>query len=50
MASSNRKRDRDKYISDDSSDDPNGLDDVDYVGESGEDAYGNSVPSYRLKR
>ncbi|KAJ5260450.1 hypothetical protein N7505_009831 [Penicillium chrysogenum] len=50
MASSNRKRDRDEYISDDSSDDPDGLDDVDYVGESGEDAHGNSVPFHRLKR
>ncbi|KAJ6003533.1 hypothetical protein N7499_004183 [Penicillium canescens] len=44
MASSNRKRDRDEYISDDRSDDPDGLDDADYVGENGEDAHGNSVP------
>ncbi|KAI2676872.1 hypothetical protein LCP963914a_8167 [Penicillium roqueforti] len=50
MASPNRKRDRDEYISDDSSDDPDGTDDADYVGESGEDAHGNSVPSHRLKR
>lgn len=50
MASSNRKRDRDEYISDDSSDDPDGPDDADYVGESGEDAHGNSVPFHRLKR
>ncbi|KZN94242.1 hypothetical protein EN45_044320 [Penicillium chrysogenum] len=50
MASSNRKRDRDEYISDDSSDDPDGLDDVNYVGESGEDAHGNSVPFHRVKR
>ncbi|CRL28795.1 unnamed protein product [Penicillium camemberti] len=50
MASSNRKRDQDEYISDDSSDDPHGPDDADYVGESGEDAHGNSVPFHRLKR
>ncbi|CDM37292.1 Homeodomain-like [Penicillium roqueforti FM164] len=50
MASPNRKRDRDEYISDDSSDDPDGPDDADYVGESGEDAHGSSVPSRRLKR
>ncbi|KAJ5036795.1 hypothetical protein NUH16_004674 [Penicillium rubens] len=50
MAPSNRKRDRDEYISDDSSDDPDGPDDADYVGESGEDAHGNSVPFHRLKR
>ncbi|QQK46712.1 Homeodomain-like [Penicillium digitatum] len=50
MASPNRKRDRDEYISDDSSDDPDGPDDADYVGESGEDAHGNSIPSHRLKR
>ena len=50
MASPNRKRDRDEYISDDSSDDPDGPDDADYVGESGKDVYGNSVPFYRLKR
>ncbi|KAJ5265168.1 hypothetical protein N7524_006186 [Penicillium chrysogenum] len=50
MASPNRKRDRDEYISDDSSDDPDGSDDADYVGESGEDAHGSKVPSHRLKR
>ncbi|KAJ5244551.1 hypothetical protein N7489_004647 [Penicillium chrysogenum] len=50
MASPNRKRDRDEYISDDSSDDPDGPDDADYMGESCEDAHGNSVPSHRLKR
>ncbi|EKV15763.1 hypothetical protein PDIG_13060 [Penicillium digitatum PHI26] len=50
MASSNRKRDRDEYISDDSSDDPDGPDDADYVDESGEDAHGNNVPIHRLKR
>ncbi|KAJ5367845.1 hypothetical protein N7541_001786 [Penicillium brevicompactum] len=50
MASPNRKRDRDEYISDDSSDDPDGSDDADYVGESGEDAQGNRVPFHRLKR
>lgn len=50
MASSNSKRDRDEYISDDSSDDPDGLDDADYVGESGEDAHGNSVPFHQLKK
>ncbi|KAJ5907322.1 hypothetical protein N7495_000004 [Penicillium taxi] len=50
MASPNRKRDRDEYISDDSSDDSDGPDDADYLGESGKDAHGNSVPSHRLKR
>ncbi|KAJ5443125.1 hypothetical protein N7445_004238 [Penicillium cf. griseofulvum] len=50
MASSNRKRNRDKYISDNSSDEPNGLDDADYVGESSEDVHRNSVPFHRLKR
>ncbi|KGO76320.1 hypothetical protein PITC_018430 [Penicillium italicum] len=50
IAPSNRKRDRDEYISDDSSDDPDSPDDADYVGESGEDAHGNSVPFHRLKR
>ncbi|KAJ5249436.1 hypothetical protein N7524_011752 [Penicillium chrysogenum] len=50
MASPNRKRDRDEYLSDDSSDDPDDPDDADYVRESGEDAHGNSVSSHRLKR
>ncbi|KAJ5849197.1 hypothetical protein N7534_007886 [Penicillium rubens] len=44
------KRDRDEYLSDDSSDDPDDPDDADYVRESGEDAHGNSVSSHRLKR
>ncbi|KAJ5264713.1 hypothetical protein N7505_007506 [Penicillium chrysogenum] len=43
-------RDRDEYLSDDSSDDPDDPDDADYVRESGEDAHGNSVSSHRLKR
>ncbi|KAJ5203018.1 hypothetical protein N7449_005097, partial [Penicillium cf. viridicatum] len=50
IASSNRKRDRLKYISNNSSDNPNSLDDTDYIGESGKDVYRNSVPFYRLKR
>ncbi|CAG8190616.1 unnamed protein product [Penicillium olsonii] len=50
MASSNRKRDRDEYIPDDSIDDPDGPDDADYAGESGEDVHGNSVPFHRLKK
>ncbi|KAJ5922231.1 hypothetical protein N7516_009934 [Penicillium verrucosum] len=50
IASPNRKRDRDKYISDNSSDNPNSPDDTDYVGESSKDVYRNSVPFYRLKR
>lgn len=48
MASPNRKRDRDEYLSDDSSDDPDDPDDADYVRESGEDARG--ILSHRLKR
>ena len=50
MASPNRKRDRDEYLSDDSSDDPDDPDDADYVRESGEDAHGSSVSSHRFKR
>ncbi|CAG8902812.1 unnamed protein product [Penicillium egyptiacum] len=47
-----RKRNRDEYLSDNSSDDhddPDDTDNADYVRESGEGAYGNSVPSYRSK-
>lgn len=44
MASPNRKRYRDEYLPDDSSDDPDNSDDADYGRESsGENTHGNSL-------
>jgi hypothetical protein len=50
IASPSRKRNRDEYLSGNNSDEPDGLDDADYVRESDEDAHANSVPSHRLKK
>jgi hypothetical protein len=51
IGSPNRKRYRNEYLPDNSSDDPDNSDDADYGRESsGENARGNSVPSRRLKR